>query len=177
MQCNRRQYNTCNTKKYHVIPYLSRLTPQLGQKGYILAHGVCFWPFSQARSKWVVAMSPTHAGSLDQIWSPGALRGPPRSGAVGTKSDPLEPSEGPTRGILGQKGPFLPVFDRFLELGGSKWAITVLDEQGIPLRCCGYPTSLYLKQKMSVLVGLVVRKCHFDVTACAEARRLAAGTF
>ena len=24
-----------------------------------------------------------------------------------------------------------------------------------------------------VLVGLVVRKCHFDVTACAEARRLA----
>ena len=23
-----------------------------------------------------------------------------------------------------------------------------------------------------VLVGLVVRKCHFDVTACAEARRL-----
>ena len=24
-----------------------------------------------------------------------------------------------------------------------------------------------------VLMGLVVRKCHFDVTACAEARRLA----
>merc|ERR1712015_195466 len=41
----------------------------------------------------------------------------------------------------------LPVFDRFLELGGSKWAITVLDEQGIPLRCSGHPTSLYLKQK------------------------------
>ena len=41
----------------------------------------------------------------------------------------------------------MPVFDRFLELGGSKWAITVLDEQGIPLRCSGHPTSLYLKQK------------------------------
>ena len=25
----------------------------------------------------------------------------------------------------------------------------------------------------AVLMGLVVRKCHFDVTACAEARRLA----
>ena len=41
----------------------------------------------------------------------------------------------------------MPVFDRFLKLGGSKWAITVLDEQGIPLRCSGHPTSLYLKQK------------------------------
>ena len=25
----------------------------------------------------------------------------------------------------------------------------------------------------AVLMGLVVRKCHFDVTACAKARRLA----
>ena len=33
MQCNRRQYNACNTKKYHVLPYLSRLKPQLGRWG------------------------------------------------------------------------------------------------------------------------------------------------
>ena len=46
--------------------------------------------------------------------------------------------------------PFLPVVDCFLELGGSKWAITVLDEQGISLRCSGHPTSLYLNQKMSL---------------------------
>ena len=38
-------------------------------------------------------------GSWDQIWSPG-------------------PSEVPERTFYGQKGPFLPVFDRFLELGG-----------------------------------------------------------
>ena len=26
----------CNTMKYHAIPYLGRLKPQLGQKGFIL---------------------------------------------------------------------------------------------------------------------------------------------
>ena len=65
------------------------------------------------RSKCVVSMSPSKAGQL---------------GAVGTKSGPSGPSQSPKRGISGRNGPFLPVFDRFLELGGSKWAITVLDE-------------------------------------------------
>ena len=68
------------------------------------------------RSKYVVSMSPTQA---DQ------------SGAVGTKFGPSGPPEdlrGPQKGISGRNRPFLPVFDLFLELGGSKWAITVLDE-------------------------------------------------
>ena len=39
------------------------------------------------------------------------------------------------------------LFACFLELGGSIWAITVLNEPGIPLRRSGHPTSLYLKQK------------------------------
>ena len=56
---------------------------------------------------------------------------------------------GPKRARFGPKCPFLPVFDRFLELGGSIWAITVLGEQGIPLRCSGHPTSLYFERKMS----------------------------
>ena len=64
-------------------------------------------------------------GSWDQIWS----------------------TEVPIRTLYGQNGPFLPLFDRFLKLGGSIWTITVLDEQSIPLRCSGHPTSLYFKQK------------------------------
>ena len=47
-----------------------------------------------------------------------------------------------------QNGPFLPLFDRFLKLGGSIWTITVLDEQSIPLRCSGHPTSLYFEKKI-----------------------------
>ena len=43
------------------------------------------------RSKCVVSMSPTQAG---------------QSGAVGTKSGPSGPSEGPKRGISGRNGPF-----------------------------------------------------------------------
>ena len=49
-----------------------------------------------------------------------------------------------------QKGPFgaqTNPFACFLELGGSIWAKTVLNEPGIPLRRSGHPTSLYLKQK------------------------------
>ena len=68
-------------------------------------------------------------------------------GPVGTKSGPLEPSEVPNSTFYGQNKPFLPVFDRFLKLGGSIWAITVLNEPGIPPRRSGHPTSLYLKQK------------------------------
>ena len=40
----------------------------------------------------------------------------------------------------------MPVFDCDLELGGSKWVITVLDEQGILLPRSGHPTSLSLKK-------------------------------
>ena len=54
-----------------------------------------------------------------------------QSGAVGNRSAPQGPPR--TSGLL--------------ELGGSIWAITVLDEQGIPLRWSGHSTSLYFKQK------------------------------
>ena len=43
------------------------------------------------RSKCVVSMNPTQVG---------------QSGAVGTKSGPSGPSEGPKRGISGRNGPF-----------------------------------------------------------------------
>ena len=66
--------------------------------------------------------------------------------AVKTKSGTLRPSGGPKRVFWGWYRPFLPVFVRFLELGGSKWAITVLDEQGILLRWSRHPTSLSLKK-------------------------------
>ena len=65
-------------------------------------------------------------GSWDQIWS----------------------TEVPKRTLYGQNGPFLPLFDRFLKLGGSIWTITVLDEQSIPLQCSGHPTSLYFEKKI-----------------------------
>ena len=53
-------------------------------------------------------------------------------------------SGAPKRGLLGPKR---TLFACFLELGGSIWAKTVLNEPGIPLRRSGHPTSLYLKQK------------------------------
>ena len=61
MQCNRRQYNTCNTKKYHVIPYLSRLKPQLGRWGL----------FSQAGWFHMGCNSAGWAGrSVVMLWTP-----------------------------------------------------------------------------------------------------------
>ena len=39
------------------------------------------------------------------------------------------------------------LFACFLKLGGSIWAITVLDVPGILLRRSGHPTSLYLERK------------------------------
>ena len=70
-------------------------------------------------------------GSWDQIWS----------------------TEVPKRTLYGQNGPFLPLFDRFLKLGGSIWTITVLDEQSIPLRFSGHPTSLYFEKKFPHKIG------------------------
>merc|ERR1712001_562995 len=64
-------------------------------------------------------------------------RGPPRT------------SEVPERTFYGQNGPFLPRFDCFLKLGGSIWTITMLDEQSIPIRFSGHPTSLYFEKKNS----------------------------
>ena len=84
------------------------------------------------RSKCVETMISTQAG---------------QSGAVGTKSAPPGPSQdlrGPKRGLLGPKR---TLFACFLELSGSIWALTVLNEPGIPLRRSGPPTSLYLEQK------------------------------
>lgn len=58
--------------------------------------------------------------------------------AVGTKSGPRGPprtSKATKRGTLGPNGHFfLPVFDHFLGLGGSKLAVTAMYEQGVPLR-------------------------------------------
>ena len=90
------------------------------------------WKGPDTRSKCVVTMNPTQA---DQ------------SGVVGIKSASPGPSEdlqGPKRGLLGPKR---TLFARFLELGGSIWAKTVLNEPSIPLRRSGHPRSLYLKQK------------------------------
>ena len=81
---------------------------------------------------------------LTQLDQPAAVE--PKTGPRG----PPRTSGAPNRVFRGPNRPFLPVFDHFLELGGSKLAITVLDEQGIPLRCSGHPTSLYLKQKISI---------------------------
>ena len=90
------------------------------------------WKGPDTRSKCVVTMNPTQAG---------------QSGVVGIKSASPGPSEGlqgPKRGL---SGPKRTLFACFLELGGSIWAITVLNEPGIPLRRSGHPTSLYLKQQ------------------------------
>ena len=76
------------------------------------------------RSKCVVTMSPTQAA---------------QSGAVRTK---YGPPRSPKRPFMVKTDPFC----LFLELGGSIWAITVLDEQSIPLRCSGHPTSLYFEK-------------------------------
>ena len=66
---------------------------------------------------------------------------------MGDTWDQIWSTEVPNRTLYGQNGPFLPLFGRFLKLGGSIWTITVLDEQSIPLQCSGHPTSLYLKKK------------------------------
>ena len=61
----------------------------------------------------MVTMNPTQAG---------------QSGVVGTRSAPLgspRTSRAPKRGLLGPKR---TLFACFLELSGSIWAITVLDE-------------------------------------------------
>ena len=108
-------------QKGHFGPKRSLLGPLGAQKGL------------DTRSKCVVSMTPTQTG---------------QSGAVGTKSGPPGPSEVPERTFYGQNGPFLPLFDRFLKLGGSIWTITMLDEQSIPIRFSGHPTSLYFEKKI-----------------------------
>ena len=68
----------------------------------------------------MVTMNPTQAG---------------QSGVVGIKSASPGPSEdlqGPKR-VLSE--PKRTLFASFLELGGSIWAITVLNEPGIQFRC------------------------------------------
>ena len=72
------------------------------------------------------------------------------AGPIGGSWDQICPPWTP-RGSPGpQKRPFgaqKNLFACFLELGGSTWAITVLDEPGIPLQLSGHPTSLYLVRK------------------------------
>ena len=129
MAYNTIEYNsiTWNTMQYNKTAKSGHLgdfrCPQKGQNG------------PDTRPNCVVIMSLTKRWQLGPNLAP---RGP------------LRTSGAPKRVFWGPNRPFLPVFDHFLELGGSKWAITVLDEQGIPLRCYGHPTSLYLKQKKSL---------------------------
>ena len=60
------------------------------------------------------------SGSRDQIWSPG----------------PSKDLQGHQKGALWAQRDtfFLPVFDHFLGLGGSKLAVTAMYEQGVPER-------------------------------------------
>ena len=183
MQSNRRPYNTCNTKKYHVIPYLSRLKPQLGRWGLFSQAGwfhmgcnsagwagcsvVMLWTPHKAIFQ---TQKISHKNGAMEIWDIWAKMGPfwdpgdPEGTQYQVKvsgdheSNPGRPMGGswdqiwstevPKRTLYGQNGPFLPLFDRFLKLGGSIWTITVLDEQSIPLRCSGHPTSLYFEKKI-----------------------------
>ena len=73
-------------------------------------------------------------GSWDQICPPWTLRGSP----------------GPQMGPFGAQK---TLFAYFLELCGSIWAITVLDEPGIPLRFSGHPTGLYFEKKFPHKIG------------------------
>ena len=90
--------------------------PQKGPFGAKMSPFRAPWP--DTWSKCVVTMNPTKAG---------------QSRAVGTESASPGPSEdlqGPKRVL---SGPKRTLFACFLELGGSIWAITVLNEPGIPL--------------------------------------------
>ena len=51
--------------------------------------------------------------------------------AVGTKSGPPGP---PKEAFWAQMNPVLPVFDHFLDMGGSKWAVRALYEKDVLLR-------------------------------------------
>ena len=192
MQSNRRPYNTCNTKKYHVIPYLSRLKPQLGRWGLFSQAGwfhmgcnsagwagcsvVMLWTPHKAIFR---TQKISHKNGAMEIWDISHLgQNGPFLGPWGPRRDPIpgqkgwwpwvqprqanggqlglnlvhrgppRTSEVPKRTLYGQNGPFLPLFDRFLKLSGSIWAITVLKEQSILLRCSGHPTSLYFEKKI-----------------------------
>ena len=74
-------------------------------------------------------------------------------GPFRTQSGPLGPPVVSNSTFYGQNRTFLPGFDRFIKLGGSIWAITVLDKEGIPLRCSGHPTILYSKKNIQHKIG------------------------
>ena len=128
------QSGAVGTKSVHPGPYEDLQGPKKGLSG---PKGALLGPPGpqkgpNTRSQCGVTMNPTQAG---------------QSGAVGTESASPGPSEdlqGPKRVL---SGPKRNLFACFLELGGSIWTITVLNERGIPLRRSGHPTSLYLEQK------------------------------
>ena len=72
IQLNTMQYHAIpSNTSYHVIPYLGRLKPQLGQKGCILALCVCFWPVSPAGWFHMGCNSAGWAGrSVAMLWTP-----------------------------------------------------------------------------------------------------------
>ena len=109
MQSNRRPYNTCNTKKYHVIPYLSRLKPQLGRWGL----------FSQAGWFHMGCNSAGWAGfSVVMLWTP--HKAIFQTQKISHKNGAMEiwdiwAKMGPSRAPGAQKGPNTR----------SKWVVTM----------------------------------------------------
>ena len=67
-------------------------------------------------------------------------------GLLGPHLGHLKPQLGQKGAFWAKTGPFGAVFDSFLELGCSIWAVIVLDEQGVALQCSGHPISLYFEQ-------------------------------
>ena len=117
------------------------------------------WPIGALRGPWGPPKGPfrTKSSPFKAPWGPEGARyqvkvcfdhesnsGRPMGGSW----DQIWSTEVPKRTLYGQNGPFLPLFDRFLKLGGSIWTITVLDEQSIPRRFSGHPTSLYFEKKI-----------------------------
>ena len=65
MQLKTKQYHAIHmhhTMKYHVMPYLGRLKPQLGQTECILAHCNALGMFLTVFSRWIVPYGSVSAG-------------------------------------------------------------------------------------------------------------------
>ena len=123
MAYNTIEYNSikCNTLQYKKQPNLVTWETSDAPKRGILGQNR-----PDTRPNCVVIMSLTKRWQLGPNLAP---RGPPR-----------------TTGFLRPKQALFPVFDRFIEVSGSIWALTVLDEQGVPLRCSG-PGHIYIQPK------------------------------
>ena len=98
-------------KKRHVGPKRSLLGSLAAQKRPNISQ------------KCVVTMIPTQTEQPVAVGTKSGPRGPPRT-SKSTKKGHFWP----------KRALFLPSFDHFLGLGGSKLAVTAMYEQGVPLR-------------------------------------------